>query len=331
MKRLWVNVVPYEKEIAIAALESGAEALVLPDGGSETVRQFGRIKTVEAGGDIKPGVDVEFVDIASKDDEDRAAAVPADKTVVLKMLDWTIIPIENLLARRGKNLLVQVADSEQARLMVEILEKGVDGVVLNTTDVNEIKKTAELVHGISAKMMLVEATITNTKQLGMGDRSCLDTCTQMTLGEGMLVGNTASGFFLVHSESIDNPYVASRPFRVNAGAVHAYTLTTGGKTKYLADLKAGDEVLLVDNQGRTQTAYLGRNKIERRPMMLIEADADGHPVSLVLQNAETIRLVDPQGQATSVTNLKPGDKVLAHIEEAGRHFGMKVEESLIER
>ena len=331
MKRLWVNVVPYEKEIAIAALESGAEALVLPDGGSETVRQFGRIKTVEAGGDIKPGVDVEFVDIAGKDDEDRAAAVPADKTVVLRMLDWTIIPIENLLARRGKNILVQVADSEQAKLMVEILEKGVDGVVLNTTDVNEIKKTAEIVHGISEKMTLVEATITNTKQLGMGDRACLDTCTQMTLGEGMLVGNTASGFFLVHSESIDNPYVASRPFRVNAGAVHAYTLTTGGKTKYLADLKAGDEVMLVDCQGSTQTAYLGRNKIERRPMMLIEADADGRPVSLVLQNAETIRLVDPQGQAASVTNLKPGDKVLAHIEEAGRHFGMKVEESLIER
>jgi len=331
MKRLWVNVVPYEKEIAIAALESGAEALVLPDGGSETVRQFGRIKTVEAGGDIKPGVDVEFVDIAGKDDEDRAAAVPADKTVVLRMLDWTIIPIENLLARRGKNILVQVADSEQAKLMVEILEKGVDGVVLSTTDVNEIKKTAEIVHGISEKMTLVEATITNTKQLGMGDRACLDTCTQMTLGEGMLVGNTASGFFLVHSESIDNPYVASRPFRVNAGAVHAYTLTTGGKTKYLADLKAGDEVMLVDCQGSTQTAYLGRNKIERRPMMLIEADADGRPVSLVLQNAETIRLVDPQGQAASVTNLKPGDKVLAHIEEAGRHFGMKVEESLIER
>ena len=331
MKRLWINVVPYEKEIAIAALESGAEAVVLPDGGSETVRQFGKIKTVEAGGDIKPGIDVEFVDIAGKDDEDRAAAVPADKTVVLKMLDWTIIPIENLLARRGGNLMVQVDNSEQARLMVEILEKGVDGVVLNTTDVNEIKKTAELVHGISEKMALVEATITTTKQLGMGDRACLDTCTQMTLGEGMLVGNTASGFFLVHSESIDNPYVASRPFRVNAGAVHAYTLTPGGKTKYLADLKAGDELLLVDNEGRTQTAYLGRNKIERRPMMLIEADADGRPVSLVLQNAETIRLVDPQGQAASVTNLKPGDKVLAHIEEAGRHFGMKVEESLIER
>jgi 3-dehydroquinate synthase II len=180
-------------------------------------------------------------------------------------------------------------------------------------------------------MLLVEATITATKQLGMGDRACLDTCTQMGLGEGMLIGNTASGFFLVHSESIDNPYVASRPFRVNAGAVHAYTLAPGGKTKYLADLKAGDEVLLVNFEGKSQQAFLGRNKIEKRPMMLIEAQAEGQTISLVMQNAETIRLVSPDGKAISITTLRPGDKVLAHIEKAGRHFGMQVDETLIER
>jgi 3-dehydroquinate synthase II len=302
MKRLWINVVPYSKDIAIAALESGAEAVVLSDGDSDKVRQFGKIKTV-----------------------------PAEKIVVLKMLDWTIIPIENLLARRGKNILVQVENSEQAKLMVEILEKGVDGVVLKTSDINEIKKTAEIVQGVSENITLVTATIATSRQLGMGDRACLDTCTQMVPGEGMLVGNTASGFFLVHSESIDNPYVASRPFRVNAGAVHAYTLSPGGKTKYLADLKAGDKVMVVDYQGKSQTAYLGRNKIEKRPMMLIEAEAEGQPIGLVLQNAETIRLVSPEGKAISVTTLKPGDKILGHIEKTGRHFGMKVDETLIER
>jgi len=331
MKKLWVNAVPFNKEVVISALESGAEAVVLPDGDSKKVRQFGKIKTVEKAGDIRPGVDVVFIDIAGKDDEDKAATVPTNKIVVLRMLDWTIIPIENLLARRAKNVMVQVENSEQAKLMVEILEKGVDGVVLNTTDINEIKKTAEIIHGISEKISLVTATITSTKQLGMGDRACLDTCTQMTVGEGILVGNTAAGFFLVHSESIDNPYVASRPFRVNAGAVHAYTLTPGGKTKYLADLTAGDEVLLVDFQGKSKTAYLGRNKIEKRPMILIEAEADGVPISLVMQNAETIRLVSPEGEALSVTNLSPGDKVLSHIEKAGRHFGMQVDETLIER
>jgi 3-dehydroquinate synthase II len=331
MKKLWVNVIPYSKEIAIAALESGAEAVVLPDGDSDKVRPFGRIRTVEAGGDLKPGVDVEFIDIAGKQDEDKAAAAPVGKIVVLRMLDWTIIPIENLLARRGGNIMVQVENSAQAKLMVEILEKGVDGVVLKTRDVNEIKRTAEVIQGVSEKIALVTATVSAARQLGMGDRACLDTCTQMALGEGMLVGNTASGFFLVHSESIDNPYVASRPFRVNAGAVHAYTLTPGGKTKYLADLKAGDEVMIVDFQGKSQTAYLGRNKIEKRPMMLVEAEAEGQPISLVLQNAETIRLVSPDGKAVSVTALKPGDKVLGHIEKAGRHFGMQVDETLIER
>ena len=331
MKKLWVSAVPYNKEVVISALESGAEAVVLPDGKSSDVRQFGKIKTIEKNGDIVPGIDVEFIDIAGKADEDKAAKVPPNKIVVLRMLDWMIIPIENLLARRGQNIMVQVETSQQAKLMVEILEKGVDGVVLNTTDVNEIKKTAEIIAGVSEKITLVTATITNTKQLGMGDRACLDTCTQMTLGEGMLVGNTASGFFLVHSESIDNPYVASRPFRVNAGAVHAYTLTPGGKTKYLADLKAGDEVMLIDFKGKSQIAYLGRNKIEKRPMMLIEAEAEGAPISLVMQNAETIRLVSPDGKAISITSLKPGDKVLGRVENAGRHFGMQVDETLVER
>ncbi len=331
MKKFWVNAIPYNKETVIAALESGAEAVVLPDGESKTVRQFGKIKTVEADGDIVPGKDVEFIDIKGKADEDKAAAVTADKIVVLRMLDWTIIPIENLLARRGKNIIVQVENSNRAKLMVEILEKGVDGVLLNTSSVNEIKKTAEIIHGISERISLVTATITTTKQLGMGDRCCLDTCTQMGLGEGMLVGNTASGFFLVHSESIDNPYVASRPFRVNAGAVHAYTLATGGNTKYLADLKAGDEVMLVNYKGKSQPAILGRNKIEKRPMILIEAEVEGRPVSLVMQNAETIRLVSPDGKAISITSLKPGGKVLAHVEKAGRHFGMQVDETLIER
>ena len=331
MKKLWVNSIPYNKDVVISALESGADAVILPKGKAKDVRDFGQIKTVAEDGDIKPGSDVEFIDINSKADEERAAAVPENKTIVLRMLDWTIIPIENLLASRSKNIMVQVENSEQAKLMVEILEKGVDGVVLNTTDINELKKTAAVIQGVSESVSLVTANITTVRQLGMGDRACLDTCSQMALGEGMLVGNSAKGFFLIHSESIDNPYVASRPFRVNAGAVHAYTMVPGGKTKYLADLKTGDEVMIVDYKGKTQTAYLGRNKIEKRPMMLIEADVDGAVVSLILQNAETIRLVSPEGKAMSVTKLKAGDKILAHIETIGRHFGMQVEETLTEK
>lgn len=331
MKRLWVNVRPFRKDLVIAALESGAEAVVIPDGDSPKVRQLGRIKTVETEGDIRPGQDVEFIEIASKADELRASSVPQPKVVVLQMKDWTIIPIENLLASRGRNIMVQVSNAQQARLMAEVLERGVDGVLLETDQVSQIKQTAQVLQQIGEHVELVEATVTGVKQLGMGDRSCLDTCTQMGPGQGMLVGNTARGFLLVHSESIENPYVATRPFRVNAGAVHAYILAPGGITRYLSDLKAGDQVLVVDYRGHGQVAFLGRNKIERRPLILVEAQAQDSYLGLILQNAETICLVGPDGQPFSVTRLEPGQKVLAHLEQSGRHFGMQVQETLVER
>jgi 3-dehydroquinate synthase II len=76
---------------------------------------------------------------------------------------------------------------------------------------------------------------------------------------------------------------------------------------------------------------VGRNKIERRPLLLVEAEAGGETVSLILQNAETIRLTTPTGEALSVALLKPGDQVLAHVESGGRHFGQQVEETITER
>ena len=330
MKKLWVKVDPYDKQLAIAALESGAQAVVLPAGCSEKVKQLGRITTVAPDGDLKPEKDVVFLEIASKADELRAAKAPRDKTLVLKMADWTVIPLENLVAQR-ENIIVQISDLSQVQLVLEVLEKGVDGILLDGRDVNQIKKAAEIVGRGSGKVELAEATVTGIESLGMGDRVCVDTCSNMNIGEGMLVGNTATGFLLVHSESVENPYVAARPFRVNAGAVHAYVLLPGGKTAYLADLRAGQEVLLVDHSGATRSAYVGRVKVERRPLMLIRADLNGKDISLVLQNAETVRLTSPEGQPMSVANLKVGDKVLAHIEEAGRHFGMKVEETLVEK
>ena len=91
----------------------------------------------------------------------------------------------------------------------------------------------------------------------MGDRVCVDTCSLLSDSEGMLIGNTSAGAFLVHAETLENPYVAPRPFRVNAGAVHAYATMPGGKTAYLSDLKAGDRVLISDSQGRTKEATVG--------------------------------------------------------------------------
>lgn len=40
----------------------------------------------------------------------------------------------------------------------------------------------------------------------------------------MLIGSYSKSLFLVHSESLESEYVASRPFRVNAGPVQAYVM-----------------------------------------------------------------------------------------------------------
>ena len=330
MKKVWVLVDPWRKDLVTAALESGADAVVLPEGFAQQAKALGRITTVAPDGDVVLGDEVIFHEIASKDDEVRAATELRDKTLILRMRDWTIIPLENLIAQRS-GLLVQVTGAEDALTVTQILEKGADGIVLATDDPSEIKRTCAAVRGYSDTVALVTATVTRVKQLGMGDRVCVDTCTNMLPGEGMLIGNASSAFFLVHAETIETPYVATRPFRVNAGGVHAYCLCPDGKTKYLSELSAGDPVLLVRHDGSTQVAYLGRSKVERRPMLLVEAETEGRTLSLVLQNAETIRLTRPDGTALSVAVLAPGDEILAHLTPGGRHFGMAVAETLTEK
>jgi 3-dehydroquinate synthase II len=330
MKRIWVRVEPWDKELAIAALESGADALVVAEGDTPRVKELAALPTVAPDGDLQPGRDVVWIDLANKADEERAAISHLDTLVVLRLRDWTIIPLENLLPRRG-NLLVEVTEAEQARLMISVMERGVDGVVLNTRSPEEVRRTVALVHAVLPKLALAPATVTAVRPLGMGDRVCVDTVTNLEPGEGLLVGNSGSAYLLVHSETIENPYVATRPFRVNAGAVHAYVYLPEGKTKYLGELKAGDEVLVVRHDGTTSVSYVGRSKVERRPLLLVEAELAGEPVSLVLQNAETIRLTGPAGEAVSVATLKPGDRVLGLRTTGGRHFGMAIEETITER
>jgi len=330
MKQVWVQAIPWDKSLAIAAIESGADAVVVGRGCSGKVKELGRIKTVAEDGDIVLGKDVVVMEIRSKDDENLAAKVDRKAIVLLRLSDWTIIPLENILAQRDR-VMAEVKDSEEARTMIGILEKGVDGVSVVSRDQNEIRKIVRLVHGLSPKIEIKTATVKRIEPSGMGDRVCIDTCSAMTIGEGMLIGNASSAFFLVHSESIENQYVAARPFRVNASALHAYILLPENKTAYLSDLRMGAPVLIVDAKGGTKTAQIGRCKIETRPMILVEAEIEGRTISVYLQNAETINLVRPDGQPVSVAKLKVGDRVLAHLEAGGRHFGMKISETLVEK
>ncbi len=294
------------------------------------VKELGRIETIAEDGELKLGEDVIIFAIKSGEDEEEIVRLSQNKKVILQCTDWTIIPLENLIAK-GADVIAQVRSFEEAQTAFGILEKGVRHILLDTTDVTELKKSLSLLRSEQDKTPLQEAEIVEITPVGMGDRVCIDTCTSMTIGQGILVGNSSSALFLVHAESVSNPYVEPRPFRVNAGPVHAYTRVPGGKTRYLSELSAGDQVLITDFRGNTTVSTVGRLKIEKRPLMLVKAAVDDNEVTTILQNAETIRLTDPEGKPVSVVSLKPGDKVLVAIEESGRHFGLKIDETITEK
>jgi 3-dehydroquinate synthase II len=330
MKTIWVQIIPWDKSLVTAALEAGADGLVLEEGRSAEAKALGLITTVAPDGDLKLGQDVHQVRIESKADEDRATKLGRGALVIVETPDWTIIPLENIIAA-GARVIATVSTAAEALTAVQTLEQGVAGVVLVTADPAEIRRTVAAIKDEGEQVELQVARLTEIRPLGMGDRVCLDTTSNMAIGEGMLTGNAGSALFLVHSESIENPYVAPRPFRVNAGPVHAYLRLPEGRTAYLSDLRAGDEVLIVNARGETRRANLGRVKIERRPLALVTAEVAGREIATILQNAETIRLVTPEGQPISLVALQPGTEVLVALEEGGRHFGMKIEETISEK
>ena len=262
----------------------------------------------------------------------EAAAEAADYTAVIGE-DWTIIPLENLIARIGEetDLLAGVTAAEEAQTAFETLELGADGVLLDTDNPDEIRNTVEVRDAAERETLdLTYGEVLDVERAGMADRVCIDTGSLMDHDEGMLIGSMSRGLFFVHAETAESPYVASRPFRVNAGAVHAYVRTPDGGTKYLSELKSGDKVQVVDTDGNTREAIVGRVKIEKRPMFRVELEIDGDRIETLLQNAETIKVATGKGRK-AVTDLEAGDEMLLYYEDVARHFGEAVEESIIEK
>jgi 3-dehydroquinate synthase II len=329
MKKVWVKVIPWESEVARTALECGADALWTPPGMGCEVRKMGILPTVSEDGDLQLGRDVVVKEIREKKDEEEIIALSLSKKVVVRGPDWLIIPLENLLSRTS-NLFVEIHDLTEGQTALGILEKGVDGVVIDNPDPDAVRQILHAIKRGSEKIDLSKACVKRIEPLGTGDRVCVDTCSSMTIGEGMLIGNSSQALFLVHSETVENPFVNPRPFRVNAGPVHSYIRVANGETKYLSEVQSGDQVLVVNFEGVSYPAVVGRAKVERRPLVLVEAEQKGEIFSVILQNAETIRLTQPSGEPVSLVDLKEGNEILVYREKAGRHFGIKIDETIKE-
>lgn len=287
--------------------------------------------------------------VSSADDVKSVAAMRFDEDecyVVVDATDWKIIPVENLIAafhgQEGVRLVMCVQSVEEARLMNDIMETGTDGVLLRASHSGGIREFARYVREElrgkqnDARTYSV-GVVTRVKQLSMGDRVCVDLAENLKPGQGLLLSSFSRGFFLVHSECEESSYINSRPFRVNAGPVHSYVDLGNNKTGYLSELQSGSEVMVFDQHGFSKPAIVGRMKMERRPLVQIEAKGkdSGVMYSIMLQNAETVKLVGPDSsghRAISVSSIQEGDEVFLfeYDETSARHTGILIQESIKE-
>ena len=252
--------------------------------------------------------------------------------VIIDLDDWRIIPLENVIAslqNTGTEIFAVAKSIEEVETLFTVLELGVDGVLMSTNSEEEIVRARNIVKKSSFQIKIAE--IKEVQEVGMGERVCIDTVSMLAEGEGMLVGNKSNFLFLIHNESIGSSFTSPRPFRVNAGAVHCYTITPDGTTKYLSELESGSQVLIVNTKGEARMVGVGRAKIESRPLRLFRAAInDDEMGTIIVQNAETIRFLNESGQILPVTHAKPGDKILVYsIPSVGRHFGMEVSNEYI--
>jgi len=259
--------------------------------------------------------------------------------ILLTFEDWSMIPIENVIAATESTptkVAAQIMRPVEAQGAGFALDIGVDAL-LCTEDCLEsalIVKSIRLEEASSKESFHEEneqhvevslMTITDIKEGHSGDRVCIDLLSMLEEGEGILVGSTAKAFVLIHGETIASKYVPTRPFRVNAGSVDAYTYMADGTTKYLSELTSGDKVLITRNGGTLRTASIGRMKIETRPFILLRfKDENANEGHVFIQQAETVRLVLETGKTCSVTDLTVGDRIFGHSSTSTRHVGQSI-------
>ena len=322
MRRIVYKAKPFDKTLLTLALESGVDAVWTDADKKADVEALGRVE-------VLTDEDLSVFGIDEKADEEAAAQALERGEAVVLTAGWEIIPVENLLAV-STALALEVESLDRARVAAGVLEVGADTLVVTPEAATELKAIVGEMKLSQGSLPLVSATITEIEPAGLGHRVCVDTLSMLKKGQGMLVGNSSAFTFLVHAETESNPYVAARPFRVNAGAVHAYAQMPGDRTSYLEEVGAGSQVLIVAADGATSVATVGRSKVEIRPMLRISAKAGDAEGQIFLQNAETIRLVRADGEPVSVVSLKPGDEILCRTDAAGRHFGMRINEEIKE-
>ncbi len=262
--------------------------------------------------------------------------------IMVRCSDWKMIPLENLVAAAsGSGTKIAVAISEEVDIQgaAFALEHGVDAVVLPPeVQAPALWSSARSISNLKGPRVskptppeLSTAIVDSISSGGVGERVCVDLIERLSEGEGLAIGSSSACLCLVHGETIPSQYVPSRPFRINAGAVHSYVMMGDGSTKYLSELNSGDEVAIHSDKGTSRIATIGRLKVERRPFLRISLRSGNGDGQVIVQQAETVRLISVEGTAISVTEISPGDEIIVLNESNMRHIGKPVQGEVDER
>ena len=160
MKELWVEIdqsaSPQEKETLLSLANENADVILEDPSKQLPLRQIKHsLSSLNLNekkiAQLKSEGKKTAYKIAIKGKEDENKAVKAAELgvdyIIINCLDWRVIPLENLIAKgNGKSkLIAEVATAEDAKLVLEALELGTDGVLLKTSNPNELVKTAKIV------------------------------------------------------------------------------------------------------------------------------------------------------------------------------------------
>lgn len=284
------------------------------------------------------------VDVSDSEGQAKARSMAGIvEWILLDLGEWKMIPIENIIAACDggpTKVAARISSAEQVLGAAFALESGVDALLVNQDTLQtaiiaksqrgETKRDhVEVKSSIDYDLCSLE--LTDVREGGVGDRVCVDLTTMLEPGEGMLVGSSSSSMVLVHGETIESEFVPTRPFRVNAGALHSYIMMGDGTTSYLSELSMGNEVIITSRNGSARKAVVGRVKIERRPFILLKWKDENHNESgALLQQAETVRLVS-DSKLISITEIKSGMKIIGYSGGVGRHIGREISTKVDEK
>ena len=126
--------------------------------------------------------------------------------VIIEVKDWKIIPLENIIAKLHKlhtRIFAIAKNPAEVRKMFSILDVGVDGVIFAASSASQVREV--LLYMGTKSFDMQKATITEIKEVGDGERVCVDTASMLHRGE---IGSRSNFMFLVHY-SLSITYFAS--------------------------------------------------------------------------------------------------------------------------